>query len=393
MRILFLGTHGQKNWGDELLLKTFMERLSPLADTLYVNSYDPSATAEYLQDYNVHVFHTSTDRFKLLWYLLKSDALVFGGGSVLKELYTAYGGERYATLRVIDTLTRAAALLGKPIYFCNIGVGPVQTEQGMAMVQRIVNRAAGTTVRDGESLALLQKADIGTPYELSSDIVFSVDRTELGLSAKKWPGPGKKSSKKSQDYLLGINLCRNIQNNANWHYFVSQLTRDLVAWCSKHPKTRLLGIPMQANVSNNNDAAELIKLSDAVHQKLPDVEFKVLEPSCIEDIAAAINRCDAILAERLHTLILATIIGTPLVALEYDIKVASIMKDVGLDEYGLDINKRFAPFSILRLLQKATLHPEATRIDLSTAYTYGHFTSTTSFQELTGRLSAVGQEA
>jgi polysaccharide pyruvyl transferase WcaK-like protein len=148
MRILFLGTHGQKNWGDELLLKTFMERLSPLADTLYVNSYDPSATAEYLQDYNVHVFHTSTDRFKLLWYLLKSDALVFGGGSVLKELYTAYGGERYATLRVIDTLTRAAALLGKPIYFCNIGVGPVQTEQGMAMVQRIVNRAAGTTVRD-----------------------------------------------------------------------------------------------------------------------------------------------------------------------------------------------------------------------------------------------------
>src|SRR5687767_12502003 len=101
-RLLFLGTHGQKNWGDELLLHVFMHRLRGVADRFYVNSYDPGLTAAYLNRPDITIFNTKTERLKLLGYLLNSDGLVFGGGNILKELYTAYGGGRYATLQQID---------------------------------------------------------------------------------------------------------------------------------------------------------------------------------------------------------------------------------------------------------------------------------------------------
>ncbi len=47
-RIVFLGTHGQMNIGDELLLETFLTQLGR-DNHYYVNSYDPQFTGEQLR--------------------------------------------------------------------------------------------------------------------------------------------------------------------------------------------------------------------------------------------------------------------------------------------------------------------------------------------------------
>lgn len=381
MRILFLGTHGQKNWGDELLLRTFIKRLAPLSKTIYVNSYAPQETKEYLSEYDVDVkvFDTKKSKIKLLYYLVRSDALVFGGGSVLKELYVSYGGERYATLNVIDTLTRVAKKLGKPIYFCNIGVGPVETKHGLELTEKIVNRASYTTVRDSESLAILDTLNIESEYELKSDAVFSVSRQELGL-------PQQKKLEKSSGITIGVNLCRNIENNENWPYFIQQLAEDLTAWCKTNPNTRIVGIPMQHGVSNNNDAAELEALGDMIRKQNPNVIFDTIKPNSIEAIASAIDSVDVMVAERLHTLILSTIIGTPIVALEYDIKVTGIVKDIGLSNYGLNINKRFKKSSILALIKKTATQDKTVYNDLDKAHQGASSKSLESFESLTNKL-------
>lgn len=383
MRILFLGTHGQKNWGDELLLKTFIRRLSPLANKIYVNSYEPKDTQAYLEGYNVTVFDTKKDKAKLLYYLARSDALVFGGGSVLKELYVAYGGERYATLNVIDQLTRAAHMLKKPIYFCNIGVGPIETDQGLAITNTIVERASLTTVRDSESFRILEKLSSKAPYELKSDAVFSVSRQELGLSKTR------QHTEPTGRTKLGINLCRNIENNDNWPYFIDQLASDILAWCKTNPNTDIVGVPMQYAVSNNNDAAELQTLADKIHAQNPDINFEILQPESIEDIAAAIDTIDIMIAERLHTLILSTIIGTPIVALEYDVKVTGIIKDIGLSDYGVNINKKFADATILKLVQKVSGDTKTAKQDLQKAHAYASRLSLASFDNLVSQLKTI----
>ena len=50
-RILLLGTHGQQNIGDELLLSTFLSMLGSEHD-YEINSYDPVATAAALDPAN-----------------------------------------------------------------------------------------------------------------------------------------------------------------------------------------------------------------------------------------------------------------------------------------------------------------------------------------------------
>ena len=96
-KVLFLGTHGQANIGDELLLDTFLTELGP-DHHYFVNSYDPAATSEQLADrFDVAVFDTATDRLGLLRNLWRSDVVVFGGGNILKELYRSVG-----SLEVLD---------------------------------------------------------------------------------------------------------------------------------------------------------------------------------------------------------------------------------------------------------------------------------------------------
>lgn len=183
--ILLFGTHGQKNYGDELLLKVFVHNLSPSVNTFYINSYLPELTKEFLHDFNVKVFNTKKERHKLLYYITKCDAAVFAGGSILKELYTAYKGNRYATLNMINLLTSTMSFLDKPLYFCNIGIGPLATQKGLKITKDILQRATSVTVRDSESLKILLSL---LPYKqdkLASDAVFSIDHEFLNLAQPK----------------------------------------------------------------------------------------------------------------------------------------------------------------------------------------------------------------
>jgi polysaccharide pyruvyl transferase WcaK-like protein len=92
--IVFLGTHGQMNIGDELLLETFLTQLGA-ENRYFVNSYDPAFTAAQLgAHFHAEVFNTATERSKLLKYLWQADLLFFGGGSIIKELYASTGTQR-----------------------------------------------------------------------------------------------------------------------------------------------------------------------------------------------------------------------------------------------------------------------------------------------------------
>lgn len=383
-KILFLGTHGQKNWGDELLLHVFMNRLLGVADRFYVNSYDPALTTAYLDRPDVTVFNTRTDRFKLLSYLISCDAIVFGGGNILKELYTEYGGSRYATLGMIDGLTRVARLLGKPIYLCNIGIGPVESERGRDMVTRIVQRARLTTVRDSESRMVLASLPITTPYALTSDAVWATNRAYFNLPSLR---PKRQIKNAGDARTIGINLCRNISNNSNWSYFLQQLANDVTRLHHQNPRLRFVGIPMQFDVASNNDSAALQQLTDMIHAAAPGVHFEIAAPKSLKALAATIESLDVMLAERLHALILSLIVGVPVVALEYDVKVSGLVKDLGLHGQGIDINAAFQPGSFFDAVTGICTNYKQAEATVAEIYEANHERSTASFANLNAALT------
>jgi polysaccharide pyruvyl transferase WcaK-like protein len=378
-KVLFLGTHGQKNWGDELLLRVFIHQLNDVTEKFYINSYDPQQTAAYLEQPNATVFNTKTDRLKLMSYLLRCDALVFGGGNILKELYTAYGGSQYATLQVIDTLTKAAVMLNKPIYLSNIGVGPLFSDRGRHMTKRIVERANLTTVRDRGSYDTLTALHVTSPLALTSDAVFAADRPYFGLPADR---PKRRIDSVADIQTMGINLCRNISNDKNWEYFLRHLAGDILHMYKQHPNMHFVGVPMQFAVASNNDSSALEELATMLHGTEPNLRFKIVEPHSVKELATIIDSFDIFVAERLHALILAIIIGVPIMALEYDIKVTGIMKDLELNKYGVDINTSFDEGRVAAILQDITGNYTDAMSSIKKAYGTNHRAALGSFDTL-----------
>ena len=339
-QIVFLGTHGQMNVGDELLLETFLSQLGAEND-FYVNSYAPDFTASQLQPtYRAKVFDTARERGKLLRYLLGCDVLFFGGGSIIKELYATIGRGPYATLlMVLAIVTFARQIARKPIIMSNIGVGPLHTPRGKQLAGWILRQVSVLSVRDRKSYETCLALGLGSDrVQLVPDAVFVnppkvfVEQVNISMHAST-PAPTQPGKLK-----IALNLNYDIENPANWETFQDNLAACLLAMNEERPLEIHL-LPMQSQFKAMHDARVL----DEFCPRIAPIETHKHVVVTHRDAAAVINQCDLLLSERLHALVMAAILGKPCVALIYDVKVKELMVGLEMSHYGIDINHPFDP--------------------------------------------------
>ncbi|MBA8814998.1 polysaccharide pyruvyl transferase CsaB [Microbacterium halimionae] len=326
--IVFLGTHGQYNIGDELLLETFLSQLGDQANYV-INTYDPEFTERQLGGrYRAEFIDTATDRRALISHLRRADVLVFGGGSIIKELYASIGRHRYATLLMILAIVTFTRLVARaPIGMFNIGVGPLPSRGGRMLAKAILRQVSLVTVRDSASFALCQRLGLDARVSESADAVFSMSADQLlGESGAATPARG--------DVIrVGLNLNHDIENPDNWEHFQESLATAMSALADNR-RIEIHGIPMQSRGKRNDDATMLEEFS----QRIPNVSFVAHRPETTQDAARLIHSCDLIVSERLHAIVMASILGVPAFVLSYDVKVRGLAKALGLEEAMIDIN-------------------------------------------------------
>lgn len=336
--VVFLGTHGQHNIGDELLLETFLHQLGD--DLSYViNTYDEAFTARQLEGrYRAELIDTAGERRSLIRHLLAADAVVFGGGSIVKELNAATGRNRYATmLMILGVVTFARLVSRTPICMLNIGVGPIRTRIGRVLARLILAQADLVTVRDPGSFALCREIGLEDRVGSGTDAVYSVTPDWL-------LGPtGSSSETRAVDAPLRIalNLNHDIANPANWEHFQSELA-DAIRQLGADREIELHGLPMQSRGKDHDDATVLVDFA----RRVPEVSFVEHRPSTPSDAAKIIQSCHIVLAERLHAIVMASILGVPAFALAYDVKVSELAAMLGLESAMVDINRPFAATEI-----------------------------------------------
>ncbi|SKA94597.1 Polysaccharide pyruvyl transferase family protein WcaK [Agreia bicolorata] len=339
-RIVFLGTHGQYNIGDELLLETFLTQLG--AQHHYVvNSYDPEYTRTQLKGrFTVDVIDTARDRLKLLRELLHCDLLVFGGGSIVKELYASTGRNRYSTLlMILAIVTFAHRIARKPIAMLNIGVGPLRTPRGLRLARMILSQVDELTVRDERSASTC--LSVGVEPVLATDAVFSLDRVALLGAGDRTPGepapPVHSAAAATRPVRIALNLNFDIENPSNWERFLTDLARVLEQVHADHP-IELHSLPMQIGFKEHDDAEVL----NAFAARIPSIPFVRSPLASHVDAAETIARCDIIVSERLHAIVMASILGVPAFVLAYDVKVKELATMLKLEPWTVDINEPFA---------------------------------------------------
>ena len=339
-RILFLGTHGQANIGDELLLTTFLHQLG-IEHHYVVNSYAPERTTAQLQSqFDIEAIDTSGDRLALLRHLVSCDAVVFGGGSIVKELYRSVGRWRYATLVMVLALVVVARLARRPILLCGVGVGPLDTRTGRLLAAMIVRTASLVSVRDATSYDTCRSIGARPDRVVQIPDPAFVNRAQQLLPATPFDA-GSTDVGSTGRVRIALNLNRDIANGDRWDDVLAELTRtfDLVA--DRIP-IEIHALPMQSEFKEHDDATVLREFLaghpewNAVHHDTGDHR----------DVATIITGCDLVVSERFHAIVVAAILGRPTVGLLYDVKVAELADQLGIDDRSVDINAPFDPAAL-----------------------------------------------
>jgi len=277
MKIGVIGYYGFGNLGDELLLSSFLQNMKEIAPSAEINVY-----SKYPQDtkktYNVNAIPRNN------FLAVKDyDILVFGGGGLIQNS-TSIKSLMFYLLHVV-----LAKFYRKKVVLLAQGIGPLSGRFAKIISRIIINMTDLITVRDESSKSLLKSIGVTKPIEVTADLVFSLE-FPIEKNSSHAIGISVRSANVASDkYRLEI---------SKFIKYLMGMSKSVVLLCLKE-----------------EDILEAKKINELLANQVD-----IVSPM---QVVNKMRSLDVIIGMRLHSLILATMMKIPFVALSYDPKVAS----------------------------------------------------------------------
>jgi polysaccharide pyruvyl transferase WcaK-like protein len=325
---LLLGAYGQTNLGDDLLMYNYLRLLSDKGYThIRVNLSEARYVPKPITDAFPHleVFETyHTSALKLLNLMRTSDAIVYGGGTVYKELYATTGRSRYSVITNVMLFNVLAALCGKKIYGCHIGIGSIKTGLGRAISWAALRWCDLTTFRDEVSYRYARDT-LKLP---ARRIAHSTDGLFIDtIWQKEWNHADVHIPRQLQGNVVGINVLHDIPDWIDRKQYISSM-RTFAARLMDEGNY-IVFLPFQNAYNPHND---LTFLRQEILPSFKDYDaYHVVEDLGIDTIISYLKQVDVLIGMRFHSLLLATAASTPFLALAYDTKCWRFVQEAGYD--------------------------------------------------------------
>lgn len=304
-RIVISGYHGFANSGDEALLRAIVESIRkkcPDAD-ITVLSKIPDVTAS---DYGVKSVYRY-NFLKLAGIFRKSDLLIFGGGSLLQDATSS------KSLLYYLCVIRLALLMGtKAMLYAN-GIGPLKRRYSRILTRRVLNKVDIITLRDDNSDIELQNIGVTRPQiVITADPAFTLHFDDVRSGKEILQSAGVAEGEKFA-----------VVSVRDWKDAESGFEKKVAALCDRMYEkygVKPVFLPMQYPCD-----AEISKRIISISKCPCGIIDKELE---VADIFSVIAHSDFTVGMRLHTLIYATALGVPAIALSYDPKITAFVKSI-----------------------------------------------------------------
>ncbi len=303
-RIVMSGYFGFGNAGDEAILSSVYDmarRALPEAE-ITVLSRTPGKTAEKLGCRAVDRFSP----FNIHSTFKKSDALVFGGGSLLQDATST------RSLFYYTYIINKALRLGNRVVLLANGIGPVTKPQNRQRVRRVVERAEIVTLRDPGSLTELRNMGVAR-----RDISVTADPVFLSEPSDK---------KRAEEILReagvpdGPFVAVSVRPWSGTETFRARFA-ELCDKIIREIGLNVVFITMQAGA----DRTESETIAGLMEEKA------YVLPSGLEapDIMSVFGLAGLTLSMRLHSLIFAARMAVPTVGFSYDPKLDAYLELLG----------------------------------------------------------------
>jgi polysaccharide pyruvyl transferase WcaK-like protein len=324
-KILLLGSYGQSNLGDDLLMWNYLTLLQDRgAKEIYVNAN----TTKFIPDIikksfpNLHIVLTYETSFMQYVRLIRSvDCIVYGGGTLYKELYSSTGRSPYGVIIRLMGFNVLAKLLGTRVYHLNIGIGSLKTRTGRFITKRALSASTKTVFRDKES------------YDIAHDTLAvppgKIQRSVDGLFMNSiwravWHKKDLKIDRKKYKRVVGMNVLSDIPDWVDRQSYIRTMQRF-----ATHVLDRgdyIVFIPFQTDFNPRNDLKFMQEIfSDVLKNR---TNYTMLKQVPIELVHSYMTQCDVLVGMRFHSLLLASACGLPFVAIAYDTKCWRFIEEI-----------------------------------------------------------------
>lgn len=331
---------GSENLGDEAIFASILANLRLDDVTVMATTVDAGKT-EQLGVVPVPM----KGPLRLFRAVRAADVVLMGGGGIIQDQSSLlnmllYGYQLW--------LARA---LHTPVVLCFVGVGPLRSPVSRFILRRAAPAVRLAVVRDEESAELLREVVGGAISEIQvhHDPVLNHPvppgdgtRSDVALvSLRKWffsiPLLPAKVARKINS--LGIRRRR-------YDRFVTVLARELDAFLDATPEATLRFVSFY-------DSEDLEVTVDVIGRMRHQDRITPPEPRLTShDYVAMARDARVVFGMRLHSLILASVAGTPFAAVDYSPKVGAFARQMGQDAYAEPVTA-FAEGTLARAFTRA----------------------------------------
>ncbi len=304
-KIVICGYHGFANSGDEALLKAMIDILRRKHPDISITvlSMHPESTEKLYNVKSVYRYNL----FKIWRLFRKSDLFIFGGGSLLQDITSKRSLSYY--LAILNMALRCKI---KVMLYGN-GIGPLEYEKSRRKTSKCLNKVDLITLRDDLSDKLL--AEIGVnkpPIYITADPAFTLRFDDLPKNDSLLNEAGMEKGAKYA--VIAVR---------EWKNSVRNFTDILARYCDNLWEKNGI-IPLFLPMQYKDDEI----LASEIISKMKFNGYIIKRPLEIAEVFSLIGFSSMAVGMRLHTLIYATTLGVPVIALSYDPKVTAFMQSI-----------------------------------------------------------------
>ena len=344
MKIFLIGWHGKYNIGDDIMLDIIswgaykywnVKKIYVLASPSCLNDNE-SGRAKVI---GIVTRNRIQNYINKAIAVIKSDALVFGGGSIYHAVNSCRWKYFYTKLfKLIHRKGRVGSI--------GVSVGPFKEVEEVNWCKKLLKEFNFLIVRDKKSFELANKMLL--PYEVQIgfdlSVLYFLSHNTYTLSTAKNEQVNIGFSILNYDKFKGEEYSFDISRNKKIKEVIKTLVnKDLTI------KIRLFVLCKDKTFGDEEPANEIYQEINDINKSQIEIIKYVGDP---KSIIYSMSECNVIISMRLHGSVLAYLLNKPLLMISYHNKCLDFAEYVGMEKkYILDRNN-FSADELLKLIDE-----------------------------------------
>ncbi|MFZ5969473.1 MAG: polysaccharide pyruvyl transferase CsaB [Bacillota bacterium] len=307
-KVVISGYYGFNNVGDESILTAIVQNLKDSIANIDITvlSVNPVSTA---QKHQVHAIDRK-NIFQIIRAIWDGELLISGGGSLLQDVTSHRSISYYLGIMMIGKL------LKKKVMVYSQGIGPINRTLNKYLVRWVLNKVDVITVRDEKSKKELIEIGVRNPeIYVTADPVIGLKKGNLAL------GEGilqKEGMTEKGKHLIGFAI-RGWRCSDKFKKDMAAIADGLIDDLG----VEVVFIPFHFG--------EDVKILDEIQDLMKNKGIFIKNRYDIHEMLGIVGNLDLLIGVRLHSLIFAAVMNTPMIALSYDPKINSFMDSLNME--------------------------------------------------------------